>query len=754
MQGRSTARVDVELAGGSPAILFKQGLFRFSELFRSYSNGSLSESSLEKFLQCVEAFFAQPEPPPEILLKPEAPSPEDVLFARLLGMGFSEAPIRAIFRSYLDQHPGMGIESLSIEEAVRLLLPTSAPTAEKKSAGLSVLPLSEAAMAACPSAFPRRDTHGLFAPSPLQQRILRHMHECRTEAGHSRGLVVLSTGAGKTVLSILDVSRQLVDMAASHGYQTPTPHARTEGASTTGPGRAKRPRISPPDSPRGDMDRATIGSPGPTDLEAAAVQLSDQSDDRDRVIPESGMPSSLRYNRADADQAEAIWVIPESPGLGGDDLPASGSAPRGARRPASPIEIPDDEDPVPTSPPPHPEAAAAEDPCPLGLGTWFEQQLKPDPRFDPGQPRPDFLVLYLVHSAPIRDAVHSKFQAHFGALGFPGTCFMNVSQGQGGLGACTLARYRAIVRGAPRLRYALGMTATLQRADDPGGTRLRRLFRGTVYVDLPWTVAKSLGHFPPVEYCEMLPTLAGGRDVPTYGCLVARLREKVGPALRRGAPVSWSDVNDFLRCLDGSLRQLDMASIEKVHAHLTATAVSAQLLRYQRAREEAHLPPRRRVLVFMASCACADEAARLLRRAGCRAAAAHSKMRRDGAQGALDRFLRGDLDVLCTVMMVQEGYDLPGIDCVVLARVTQSENLFVQQMGRGLRKDATDPDKECAVLDLALNLRRRWRRLQGELSGAQLAAQILAFWDVTNFVGSATATPSQQQQEQQQQQQR
>ncbi len=42
---------------------------------------------------------------------------------------------------------------------------------------------------------------------------------------------------------------------------------------------------------------------------------------------------------------------------------------------------------------------------------------------------------------------------------------------------------------------------------------------------------------------------------------------------------------------------------------------------------------------------------------------------------------------------------------VVLARATESEIVFAQQMGRGLRRDVTDPNKEIAVLDLALNLR-------------------------------------------------
>ena len=91
--------------------------------------------------------------------------------------------------------------------------------------------------------------------------------------------------------------------------------------------------------------------------------------------------------------------------------------------------------------------------------------------------------------------------------------------------------------------------------------------------------------------------------------------------------------------------------------------------------------------------------------------------------------------VLVTVMMLNEGYDCPGVDMVVLARATDSEIVFTQQMGRGLRRDASDPDKEVTVLDLALNLRRRWKRMLGELPDAAVHAHVNAFWPVTNFVG-------------------
>lgn len=48
--------------------------------------------------------------------------------------------------------------------------------------------------------------------------------------------------------------------------------------------------------------------------------------------------------------------------------------------------------------------------------------------------------------------------------------------------------------------------------------------------------------------------------------------------------------------------------------------------------------------------------------------------------------------VLVTVQMVNEGYDVASIDCLVMARVTESEIVFVQQVGRGLRKNPNDVD--------------------------------------------------------------
>jgi DNA repair protein RadD len=49
------------------------------------------------------------------------------------------------------------------------------------------------------------------------------------------------------------------------------------------------------------------------------------------------------------------------------------------------------------------------------------------------------------------------------------------------------------------------------------------------------------------------------------------------------------------------------------------------------------------------------------------------------------RFAAGFIDVLVTVDVVSEGFDCPGAAVAILLRPTQSEGLYLQQIGRVLR---------------------------------------------------------------------
>ncbi|KAF2161183.1 hypothetical protein M409DRAFT_70011 [Zasmidium cellare ATCC 36951] len=68
----------------------------------------------------------------------------------------------------------------------------------------------------------------------------------------------------------------------------------------------------------------------------------------------------------------------------------------------------------------------------------------------------------------------------------------------------------------------------------------------------------------------------------------------------------------------------------------------------------------------------------------------------------LEAFKAGHYPVLLNCGIFTEGTDIPNIDCVILARPTQSRNLLIQMIGRGLR---LHPGKEnCHVIDMVSSL--------------------------------------------------
>lgn len=70
-------------------------------------------------------------------------------------------------------------------------------------------------------------------------------------------------------------------------------------------------------------------------------------------------------------------------------------------------------------------------------------------------------------------------------------------------------------------------------------------------------------------------------------------------------------------------------------------------------------------------------------------------------EDAVNRLERGELNYLLTVDVFNEGVDIPTVNQIIMLRQTQSSIVFVQQLGRGLRKA---PGKECViVLDFIAN---------------------------------------------------
>jgi superfamily II DNA or RNA helicase/HKD family nuclease/SOS-response transcriptional repressor LexA len=109
-----------------------------------------------------------------------------------------------------------------------------------------------------------------------------------------------------------------------------------------------------------------------------------------------------------------------------------------------------------------------------------------------------------------------------------------------------------------------------------------------------------------------------------------------------------------------------------------------------------------RTLAFCISKKHADFMAEYFIGQGVKAASVHSDstvLRNE----ALTQLRSGELDVVFSVDLFNEGVDLPSIDTVLMLRPTESKIIFLQQLGRGLRNSPNTNKDKLVVLDFIGN---------------------------------------------------
>lgn len=150
-----------------------------------------------------------------------------------------------------------------------------------------------------------------------------------------------------------------------------------------------------------------------------------------------------------------------------------------------------------------------------------------------------------------------------------------------------------------------------------------------------------------------------------------------------------------------------------------------------RARAENALDQLRRhgqgpAIGFCVSTRHADFMAEYFTAAGLRAVSVHSGPGSAPRASSLERLGRGDLDILFAVDIFNEGVDVPNIGTVLMLRPTESTILFLQQLGRGLRRHG---DKVLRVIDYIGNHRvflTKARALLAAADGDRSLSQRLA----------------------------
>jgi superfamily II DNA or RNA helicase len=121
---------------------------------------------------------------------------------------------------------------------------------------------------------------------------------------------------------------------------------------------------------------------------------------------------------------------------------------------------------------------------------------------------------------------------------------------------------------------------------------------------------------------------------------------------------------------------------------------------------------RRGAIVFSPTVDHAESFAGTLRGYNLKAEAISSRQPARERDRLMALFRRGDIHVLTSVDLFNEGVDVPDVDLIVFMRATHSRRIFVQQLGRGLRL-SKQKDK-VIVLDFVTDLRRMAEVLQLE----------------------------------------
>ncbi|OKI20634.1 DEAD/DEAH box helicase [Streptomyces sp. CB03911] len=224
------------------------------------------------------------------------------------------------------------------------------------------------------------------------------------------------------------------------------------------------------------------------------------------------------------------------------------------------------------------------------------------------------------------------------------------------------------------------------------------------------TYRKVIDHFTPRELLGLTatPERADGKRVQDEffdGRIAAEMR--LWQALEDDllCPFHYFGVHDNTDLSGISWRQGAYDPTELTNVLTAGDAQARQVVRA--VRDKVSDPTRMRALGFCVSVRHAEHMARAFHQAGLRAQALSGQTPTVERKAALDGLSSGDIQVLFTVDLFNEGLDIPGIDTILLLRPTASATIFLQQLGRGLRRSA---DKAVlTVLDFIGYQRKEFR---------------------------------------------
>lgn len=223
------------------------------------------------------------------------------------------------------------------------------------------------------------------------------------------------------------------------------------------------------------------------------------------------------------------------------------------------------------------------------------------------------------------------------------------------------------------------------------------------------TYKRLLGHLKPKLLLGLTatPERTDSEDILHYfdGHIAAEMR--LWDALERHlvSPFQYFGVHDGadLSAVRFSRGLYDAGELDKIY---TGNDARVRLV-LQQLHDKHRNPRAMRALGFCVSIAHAAFMATRFSEAGLPSVAVSTDTSRNERAGALHRLRTGELRALFAVDLFNEGVDLPEVDTLLFLRPTESALVFLQQLGRGLRRSK---GKDCVtVFDFIGQAHRQFR---------------------------------------------
>jgi superfamily II DNA or RNA helicase len=234
------------------------------------------------------------------------------------------------------------------------------------------------------------------------------------------------------------------------------------------------------------------------------------------------------------------------------------------------------------------------------------------------------------------------------------------------------------------------------------------------------SIAEHLDEFPPSVFQYLIIDEAHHAAAATYKRVLGYFRPKF--VLGLTATPDRADGQSILEIFRDCAHRLSLReAVERgeltpircfrVQTNVDLTRVRFNQVQYNRKdiEETVIVPPRDRLIVdtylnhvsgrkavaFCVNIRHGESLAELFRLAGVPARSVSGRMPRADREKYLAQFHQGDLRVLCACDILNEGWDCPDVQVLLMARPTLSKVIYMQQLGRGTRKA---PGKECLVV--------------------------------------------------------